>query len=58
MFYLYAETNGAGFLERYIPVANELMIARVIYCNISFSQLPNSAFSSMFCRSVHFTNFS
>lgn len=37
--------------ELHIPVANELMIARIIYRSISFGQLPNRTLDAMFCRS-------
>ncbi|KAL7205225.1 hypothetical protein ACSBR2_018206 [Camellia fascicularis] len=38
--------------RKFIPVANELMIARVIHGNVSFRQLPNGTFSTMFCRKL------
>ena len=45
-----------GLVDRVIPVADKLMIARVIYCYISFSQLPYGIFNTLLYGHVNFTN--
>ena len=47
-------TGGKLCLTRCIPVADELMVAGVVHCNICFSQMPNGTFNAMFSWCVHF----
>jgi len=40
----------------FIPMADELVMARVVYNNVSLGKEPNRSFNTVSCRKVNITN--